>query len=318
MKAPNYIVFSRDIEGHYKNWEKVLERLIYSKCLNSTKKQLFYIFKSSTILFLDGDKIHLLYLPLIFIRNIFGLKSVLFSIRTEKLLEKSIKSEIKRKLFSVIKLMKNTRIISIHKFSQNSKMAKYVNDFIYDVQYWDLPLLNITPEPPPEINCFKTTKPVLLVLGALNEKRCKNELLAELEKENNLNYVIIFAGKIEKSDHLILSKNRNCHIINRYIDDSEYLYLLEISDVVYCFYNSDRPSGIFGRAFQLGKYVLVKKDGYLHKYHPSYKGLIVVESLNEFNLKINNVALKPFDAAGFRGERTLIRILNSLENPNSF
>ena len=68
------------------------------------------------------------------------------------------------------------------------------------------------------------------------------------------------------------------------------------SDIVYCYYNSKRPSGFFGRALQLKRPVIVKKGGYLDVAHPDYDKKIKLECLTELNdISINHYLEKEQD-----------------------
>lgn len=314
-----FIVFSRDITGHYKNYDEMLLLLLEAEIRKTVFSQLQYIFSGSTILFMDGDKIHLLYLPFIILRNIFGLRSILFSIRSERLLNPALKNSAKRFAYKLFKILRNVKTISIHKPSRSPQLDRYIDDYIYDFQYWDLPFLKIRPKKPIEIKNFQKipAKPILLIIGNLNAKRYQTELFTEIFTNNELNYSIIFAGKISNKDYCLLSQHRDCFLINRYVNDGELLYLYEFSDIIYCYYelnSTQRPSGIFGRAIQLGKEALVKKGSYLEKYHKNYDGLIAVKTLTEFNIKMSHYKPKAIEPLKFYEEKNLIGVLTNFIN----
>lgn len=306
------IVFGINKQGHHKNYCTFFEKAFKAKTVYSLGKQIRELYKDNMIFFLDGDKLHLLFIPLVIIRNLLGKESIFLSIRSEQLFRNTTIAAIKRILFRFLRKLKYTKTISIHKISRNKRMDKYIDDYIHDIQYWDISWLKIEKVKPPELINFKTTKPVLLVAGKLNNKRSKQDLLNELTHNRRLNYSIIFSGKMNSEDYNQLSRHKDCIVINRYVEDEELMYLYKIADIIYCYYDSDfsqRPSGLFGRALQLGKYSLVKRFGYLHIYHQDYEGLIDVADFSEFNTLMGKFETKALKAKKYDDYKSMARIL---------
>ena len=73
---------------------------------------------------------------------------------------------------------------------------------------------------------------------------------------NSKKYYFIVIGKCDFLKGLELQKNFVC--IERYISEEELLYVMNFVDIIYCYYNNNKPSGFMGRAMQLNKYVIVK------------------------------------------------------------
>ena len=303
-------VFSLKKQGHYNDWASFFEDNFRFNTLISLKSQLKVCLTAHTIIFLDGDKWHLLYFPIMLLRNISGRKSIIFSIRTEYLLRSSIKSLIKRLLYTSLISCRNIKIVSIHKLSKSKRISRYITDYIYDLQYWDLPYLNFKKAAPPEINNIQFKKPVLLIIGKLSDKRNKTEILSVLENNNDLNYQIIISSEMSLHDLKIFESNNNCIVVNRYVTNDELYYLYHISDIIFCYYNSvDRPSGIFGRAMQLGKYAVVKSDSYHSNYNRNYSGLIVIEEFSQLNSIVATMNFKKVSPMIYNDYTTLTDIL---------
>ena len=295
-KTPVY-VFCPQKHGHYLNYSQLVTTLVGGEIELTSWNQVRLLLQKNAIVFVAGDKIHLIYSPFIVIRSLLRRKNVLLSIRSEFLLHQNLKSKMKRALFRFLTSLPKTYIVSIHKTSDQEALKPYITHFIYDIQYFDLKYLKIGRTPPPEIREMASlfSKPVLLILGIFNWQRCKDELILFLESGPKIEFAVLIAGKIEDEDYRRLKKCKNCFLINRYITDEEMTYLYEKSDLIYCYYDPEvkRPSGIFGRSIQLGKFVLVKKDGYLERAHKDYPGLTAISSLKELSgMEVNRSPVK--------------------------
>ena len=297
------ICFSANRICHHDDYYLLISKIAPSVNVKSYKAKLKYLFSSNPIMFLDIDSRDLLFLPIIIIRTLWTSGNFSMSVRTEYLVDAGsfvnfiknitnsifIKSKIKRLIFLFIKYCSNTKIISIHRgHKYEKKMHRYVSDFIYDPQLWDLKLLNFSQIIPDEVkvDLFKSNKKKVLVAGSFNEQRSRKELIEYLE--TNTDFIFIIAGKIDIEDYKHLKLFKNCILINRYNSNEELFYLLNNCDIVYCFYTNNRPSGFFGRALQLNKNIIVRKNSFLHKTFLDYNRLVPVSNLNDIYLVKNN------------------------------
>ena len=303
-KTKNYC-FSANRICHHDDYYLLLSKLINIENIKDIKRKINILFSKDVIFYLDIDSLDLMFFPLILLRTIWGGKGVAISVRTEYLLESRslkeflfqrrrliyLKSLVKRFLFYVLKKYSSTEILSIHKkHKKTSKLAPYVNDFIFDPQLWDLKILNIISEKPKEIvndDIFNKKNDLpILVAGRFDAQRSKNELISYLKKGAKYNFII--AGKIDDQDLVEIKSLENCTIINRFISNEELIYLYEKCYSVYCFYSNDRPSGFFGRALQFNKPIIVRKNRFLHLMFKEYRNLIAVEKLEELeNMNIS-------------------------------
>jgi len=284
MNRKRIYFFSIKKKGHYKDWEKFFKKFCNCKIIVNIFNQIKKIFSFNKIIYIDGDYQHLYFSPLIILRAILGQENIVFSIRTEFLFFPGIKHKIKRIIFKIMRKIPNIKTISIHKNKDNKKFDNYINEYIYDIQYWDLNYFDIKYKKPKEMDEFKSRKKIMVILGIFDKRKASNELVDLIKSNIELPFTFIFAGKVSQDNKKIIEQHKDCFIINRYIKNEEMFYLYKIADIVYCYYSEDnRPSGIFGRAMQFKRYILVKKGGYLDRYHKEYKGLLPVNNLNELN-----------------------------------
>lgn len=298
------ICFSANRTCHHDDYFSLINNIQSSKNIKKFLKKISILFTNKSIVYFDIDGLDLFFTPLIILRSIWGAKGLGISVRTEYLLESRnfhdlifkrnrlifLKSVTKKILFFCVNNFSKTKIISIHKNQKNNlKLKQYINDFIYDPQLWDLELLNIKSIKPIELETFNfDDKKIILVAGRLNEQRSKQELFNFLEKQSKFNFVL--AGEMLLNDFIKLKHIPNCFLINRFVTNEELIYLMTNSNLVYCFYTNDRPSGFFGRGIQLGKPVIVRKFSYLDSMFNEYKKQISINHLDELiNLNVNEI-----------------------------
>jgi hypothetical protein len=319
--------FSANRICHHDDYFLVISCLKNAVNIKKKFQKIRVLFSKKKIIYLDIDSTDLQFFVFIILRSFWGGRGLGLSVRTEYLLESRtlrdflymrgrlvyFKSLLKRLLFFSIKNFSKTQIISIHKqHSEREKMAPYVSQFINDPQLWDLNILKVEPRLPTEFPTFSLgeERRSLLVAGRFNEQRSRKELLEFLPRNKKFN--IIFAGLIEDEDLLEINNNSHCFVINRFVDNQELISLFENCDVVYCFYNNDRPSGFFGRAVQMSKPVLVRKDSFLESAFSSYYKLIAVESLHELNNYCHGTVSSKAGKLNFDDSQTLIEIIERL------
>ena len=296
------ICFSADRTCHHDDYCLLISKFLPITNVKSLSKKIWWLLSNRTIFFLDIDSYDLLFAPLIILRSLWGGKGFGVSVRTEYLIQpltfigfirniatsKYPHLRIKQFLFYLIKNFSHTSIISIHKnHPDEDSMTKYVDAFVYDPQLWDLSLLKFQPTKPTEIpsDFFDNDMPKVLIPGRLNEQRSRDELMHFLlnKKEREQEpYIYLIAGTMAREDEDRLRNLSYCVLINRFVSNEELHYLMSSCNFVYCFYTNDRPSGFFGRSIQLNKWVLTRKNGYLHNNYSAYNKQLAVDVLEEF------------------------------------
>tara|TARA_X000000950_G_scaffold183181_1_gene221937 strand:- start:7948 stop:8667 length:720 start_codon:yes stop_codon:yes gene_type:complete len=217
-------------------------------------------------------------------------------VRTERLLSYQVKSFydlivliIKRTFFFILKNFTNTILITTHNDQRGRLLLdSYVNAFIYDIQYWDIPYMNIDRiKPNKSVLNNIDFENVILIPGRFNEQKSKREFLDALETNKDLTFLI--AGKVDSDVLPKLKSYKNILIINEYLSNEELFFLIEKSNYVYCYYplNFDRPSGFFGRAIQHNRKTIVREKSYLSREFNDFENVISINSLISLKSKLN-------------------------------
>lgn len=299
-------------KGHYSELGILLRKLYNCIELFNVKKQIITCFKKNTVIFLDGDRLHLMFFPLIIIRSLLSYKSILFAIHTELVFRNSFKDFFRKSVLRFLKMISYCYIISINKSLIHLKLKKYVNFFIYDTQLWDLSYLNFGTKNINEFDIKKIKRPIILIFGVeLNEKRNREEVIKYLNVNKHLDFSIIFSCKVNSVDKLLIKQHKNCYLIDRYISNEEMIFLFKNIDYFFCYYdvNLQRPSGIFGRALQLNKYIIVKKGGYLEKAFYNYEGLIALERFQYIDKIMKEKKQKIYTNLNYDDSKLLYQII---------
>lgn len=270
------LLLTTDKPGHYKSYGELCRSLAGEGSV-AESASIADIMGCESLVLVDGDSKHLALAPLVLLRALLGRPSLFLSVRTEDLFVGRLKSKIKRWLIQLILKFKHVSYVSIHYPQLCEYEGRYVTKCIYDPQLWDLPYIDGESEIPHEVLGLKG---YLLVLGALNAKRCKDELIACVPSIGDI--PVVFAGKMGIEDEAKLKNIPNVTLVNRYVSDAEILALYANAGFVYAYYDQSvsRPSGIFGRAVQLGLPVVIRKGGYLERQYGNYEKAIPLSSLD--------------------------------------
>jgi hypothetical protein len=274
--------------SHHSDYAKFIEKLYPNVIiLDSYFEQVRFVFKRrSIIIFLDIDLTHSFFFPLMLVRDLLGLKSITISVSSEKLKEKiglraSKWTMIHRIAMYFLRNKANIKNVTIH--NKNEEFySKFYSDFIKDPQYWDLPYLAYGETYISGLKNYDKNKPIISVLGTFNDKRYSKEVkqIIKSEKFAEGHFSLLIAGKMTKKDEDELKNNPNIILFAKPFSNEELMYLYKISDFIVCCYRDiNRPSGFFGRALQLNKFVIVFENSYLSEYNYGYQKIIVVENI---------------------------------------
>ncbi|WP_269618881.1 hypothetical protein [Zhongshania sp. BJYM1] len=287
------LILTTDKPGHYKSYGELC-RSLRGRGEVLPSAPLSTIFACKKLVLIDGDSRHLLLFPVVVLRALMGRSTVFLSVRTEDFLESRIKSRIKKTLVRLLIRFHRVKFISIHYPSFNIYEGKLVSRCIYDPQLWDLPFIDQSVDFPPEL---QVSPGYLLVLGTLNDKRCKDELIDALPELTEID--IVFAGKMSEEDECKITRFKNIVSINRYVSDAEILGLYKRAGAVYAFYDASvmRPSGIFGRAIQNNCPVIVRSGGYLDDQYGHFAKTISISAISDLKhiLKSSDIGFLGLD-----------------------
>lgn len=331
------LCFSANRICHHDDYYAVISKFTPTVNVKSFSAKVKGLLSNRLIFFLDIDSHDLVFVPLILIRSLWGGKGCGISVRTEYLIDdvsfkhfllhpttsKYFHIRLKRLFFYIIRRCSKTKIISIHKRHElNFRMTPYVDEFIYDPQLWDLPLLLPNAIKPDELSddFFEQDRTIILIAGRLNEQRSRLELLeflSDIENRRNERIHYLFAGNMDSEDALLLSSLNYCTVINRFTSNEELHYVMTHSDVIYCYYQNGRPSGFYGRATQLQKPILVRANGYLHEVYYDYPFQIPVSSLDQLNTALLRNLINKGNFNDYDDSNRFHEIVSSLQPESS-
>ncbi len=265
-------------KGHYKDYARFIMALIpegnYSHVFSVIEKfRLIFSNKKDKVIYFDlehNDIIWILFRSFFSDQNYtivtsftsFLNRNYSFSRLYKKKEVAKVRNAFKYRLLR--KLIKNQKLklISIHKGTHFEKQILDISTLItYDIQYYDLNYLDNETETPVELEDypFEFKRPVILMFNHTSgEKRNLNELAEFIFSTKKYNFLIV-----GDSSFINEKQSNNICTINRYVSNGELIYMMEYADIIYAYYNNNRPSGFMGRGIQLNKYVLVHEDGYL-------------------------------------------------------
>ncbi|AUD04464.1 hypothetical protein [Spirosoma pollinicola] len=270
-------IFIPNKKGHYEDYSSFLNNLLKNhevKTVRSFKEKLTVLFRyNQNVIFLNIDHKDMYWSLL---RSLFSKKNFGVSVSVESLINKNnipsihyrnllglIKKKAKYNVFKLLKSSDRLKLISIHKMTDYEGKLKDITSFLtYDFQYYDLPYLNVGYQQPKELlNLYiedPLIKSVLIFNNTSKAKKNLSELSDWIFTSNKYRFFIIGDSSFLRNDI-----KHNVVLINRYVSNEEMIYFMEKLDIIYCYYNNDKPSGFMGRAMQLNKKVIVPLNSYL-------------------------------------------------------
>lgn len=188
-----------------------------------------------------------------------------------------VKGAIKGAIFDVARRMPNVEIISIVPFSVDERIARYCSSWIYDIQFWDLDYIRTGQASAPPLDFINAIarkaagRKVVVALG--RQDRDKGfDYFAEIWSSSltiREHYLFVSAGKIasECAGAAAEFEAAGGLAIDRHISNAELFGLYDLTDLVWSCYppTYDQSSGVFGRAFQLGRAAIVRESSVLEK-----------------------------------------------------
>ena len=301
------LVYAVNDSGHRRSYLDIFEGMFGLDILvgRSSIPTLFRLIRAKTILFatLDDDIFSFVFVASV--RSLFNKPTVALFLRAEKCFESSKWHYFfKRITFSLMRNFRGLNIATITPFSSAPQYKKIANMGLYDPQYWDI-------YDDPDFNKSKSTdlslmienqsngRKVCCILGALTSIKGLSFINDTLEKYPEImnQILFVFAGKSTAFESNIMDslKEKDTLVVDRFTSNDEISSAYKVADIIWCCYAPEynQASGIFGRAIQLNKCVIVREDSIVSQLSEKegIKGLYSVkyndtESL--FNFLLSN------------------------------
>ena len=259
--------------GHYQNYADLINSM-FSDALqvNSIFKELkTFGVEKKVLVFLDLEWKYILLIPVL---RALGYKVFYLCVSIEEFYTKKTKLSPRRITFELYKRHNILRIISILKNKKNNlSQFKCVSEFINDPQYFDLKYIFYDQSELKEIeNNKEFQNDFIFILANTSNKYDIEKLKNLISKQQKFRFLIV-------SNKYKFETNKKVLHINRFITDKELLYLLKNAKYVYAANTTNRPSGLFGRAMQLNKPVIIFKDSYNDSF--DYSNKFSIESIED-------------------------------------
>jgi glycosyltransferase involved in cell wall biosynthesis len=186
----------------------------------------------------------------------------------------SIKSKARRHVFRFLKRLQSVTLLSIMPFYLDQRFASVADDWIYDPQFWDFDNRIENADWPDsslahDVKRKAQGRPILLFLGGPSFMK-GFPFLAEILRAAPAiteRLMIVVAGKIPEDQRRSaeLVSGAGGLVIDRYLTDDEVVSTKRCATCLWaCYHPSyDSSSGLFGRAMQLGKQVIVRRGSYV-------------------------------------------------------
>ncbi len=181
----------------------------------------------------------------------------------------------KRWVFQRLKHLPGLTVLAITPFDLKPAVASVAHDWVHDPQLWDLGKRSVASAASPlgqQIAAHADGRKVLAFIGSartIKGFQYLNEIFAA-DPDVQTQIHVVVAGRIAKdcADAASQLRARGATIEDRHITDAEMTEVYQRSEFIWCCYRSDydQPSGIFGRAVQLGRKPIVRAGSLIAHY----------------------------------------------------
>lgn len=211
------------------------------------------------------------------IRAIIGRRTVGFLMRPLPVIQAaSLRHRIKGAALKMLKRMRGNVVLTIIPFAVEPRFAQIANDWIYDLQNWDMQLAAPANEDhtialASQVRAAAIGRQVCCAIGRQDEGKGFHRFARLFCGDPVLRSALLFAygGLIDPS----LKREARQFAeaggfgLDRFVSDAELLGLYCAADLVWCVYGPDydQASGILGRAMQMGLPVVVRRGSVIER-----------------------------------------------------
>jgi hypothetical protein len=306
MDNSNLNFYSRNFSGHRKSYYELLSNELNGE-LTSLR---IGVFSKKTQFFLMIEDSFFLFLFVGIIRAMFGLKTIGLLFRVKNCLEPTyFNAYIKKLCLKFIKPIKNIHTLSLLPFEIDERAESVCDGWIYDPQFWDLKTSDLKlyeKFSKNNVDRFDTISEQgfsdIVGLFKLNKSKVEHSIVSIGEQtrikgferlmdlfDSDLTFFsrfdFCYGGRVERELNNKLNKQRNMRFqgLNKRLSDDEIIIFYAFADFIWCSYTEDydQASGIFGRALQFNKTVIIRKNSYLHS-------LCLIEDIPHISLEYKN------------------------------
>lgn len=187
----------------------------------------------------------------------------------------TVRMRVKRTLAKILNARPRIAMISILPYALDPRHADISRGWMYDPELWDLGNASAEPAAAPGTLAAAFARigaaPYLLLAGRIDGAKGFDFFVAALRhaRARGLDLAFVAAGSVSPSCAGQAGEFERLGgiLIDRFLADDEFLALQRSAGCLWACYRPDynSSSGIFGRAVQLGKRVIVNRDSYLDR-----------------------------------------------------
>ncbi|WP_051465371.1 glycosyltransferase [Methylosinus sp. LW3] len=187
------------------------------------------------------------------------------------------KARVKRFVLRVLSSLPGVSVITILPFSLEPRFSQIATDWIDDPQLWDLTAFD-PPEPRSNVvgEFSSPGRRTILSLGVQARSKGFDFFSKSWGQAEALRERFLFCAAGEFSEDVRVEKETfvkaGGRVVDRRLDDQELLSAYAAADFIWCCYapDYDQGSGIFGRAVQLGRPIIVREGSFIEKLARAY------------------------------------------------
>lgn len=274
----NLIAYEHLHQGHRPSYLNFYHKVLGAEIVSGKMiHNLPSLIKASQVLFSTCDDYFLQFFVLALFRVCLAKSTVGLTIRSELVLEGSEpKYVLKKNMLLFLRLFAKVKLITILPHWVQPKMADITDDWIYDPQFVDIPVLfpdlvstNKVKMINQKVLSVANGRKVIMSFGRISLAKGAQYMMdiytnfAEIRDK----FLFVFIGtNIDVPDDTIVSFEKlGGFYLEIKLGDGELISLYDGADYVWCCYDPlyNQSSGFFGRAIQLGKKTIVRKNSYL-------------------------------------------------------
>ncbi|MDB4178044.1 hypothetical protein N9797_01755 [Gammaproteobacteria bacterium] len=274
------IVYALDRSGHRESYLALFNKMFSLEIVTGRVNiaTAIKLIRAKSLVFATLDDHMPSFIFIVFVRSLLNKSSAALFLRSEKCFESGAwYYSYKKVIFSIIKRFRALNILTITPFSSAPNYQKIANLGTYDPQYWDIynDINQITSSRTTlsdSIKIHSNGRDICCIMGSLISIKglsfINNTILEYPELTKKISF--IFAGRSPADDQDIIEKlkQKDVLVIDRFITDLEMESVYNIADMIWCCYEPsyNQSSGIFGRAIQHRKDVIVRSNSILSNF----------------------------------------------------
>lgn len=280
----NRVVFDLSLDGHRASYFQVFESLLKAHPLMG-RNRLKETYKSPFCIYMSVDDYFLSFFFLALLRSLRGYITFGLLLRSENIVRQGLtpKRILKRILLRMLKHIPGTTTVGIVPFHILPELRTYLDSTIFDLQFWDLPLLFPKPLPSPkaqkhfaEIKKLSKGRWVIAALGRQDETKGTSyffDLWNISAIREKFFFVVVGSNRSIAEAKYQHFQSLGGYVWDENVSEEDLVSTYKIADAIWCCYDPsyDVSSGIYGRSVQLEKLSLLRESSLISKYADTFR-----------------------------------------------